>query len=672
VSEYGAAIFPHHAEILAASAIDPAVAAERGYVSVDTKARLESAGFVRSQRIAPGLLIPIYGTDGELRLHQYRPDNPRLEGKTSKPRKYETPWRHPICLDVPRRILGQLRDAGIPLWITEGSRKADAAVSAGACCIALIGVDGWMRDGQALPDWRDVTLKGRVVLIAFDSDVMTKKSVAGALDRLTAWLQYRGAEIRHVLLPQGDATAKTGLDDYLAAGGTLAGLMASASAAAAVIAAEVQERLPPAPVFGAPRDSHTPSDISGPLLDAARQAYTHWLGSKYDLGALDCVLAAAAAAKLDGDPPWMLMVGGSGAAKTETVTALAGAGAVLVSTISGEAALLSGTSSKERASDASGGLLRYVGSRGVLVIKDFTSILSMNRDTRALVLAALREIYDGHWTRNVGTEGGKTLAWRGRLVLIGASTTAWDSAHQVVATMGDRFLLVRLNSAEHRHAAGLQAMRNVSSEAQMRAELADVVGNLMSAVEPKAAITLDDDEIEELLGLADIVTRIRTAVERDYKGEPAFAHDLEMPTRLAKQLVQLARGAIALGMDRGSALAVAERAARDTMPPLRRRALLDVYEHPGSFTGDVVTRLQVPRKTVDRTLQELHLLGLLVVGDVPYGERVRWQYTLTDDIDLLSLKRLAGNVSTPMADTQGKHRRQTGWPPGSIGEEVNQ
>ena len=113
-----------------------------------------------------------------------------------------------------------------------------------------------------------------------------------------------------------------------------------------------------------------------------------------------------------------------------------------------------GPAKRDRSADATGGLLRKIGPHGLLVIKDFTSILSMNRDTRALVLAALREIYDGHWSRNVGTDGGQTLTWRGRVVVIGAVTTAWDSAYQVVSTMGDRFVLVRLSSGQHRRAAG--------------------------------------------------------------------------------------------------------------------------------------------------------------------------------------------------------------------------
>ncbi len=396
----------------------------------------------------------------------------------------------------------------------------------------------------------------------------------------------------------------------------------------------------------------TPTDISGELLGAVHDAYLRWFGKDYDLGALDCVLAAAAAEKLGGDPPWLLVVGGSGAAKTETIVPLAGAGAVAVSTINGEAALLSGTPEKERAKDATGGLLRQLGGRGLLVIKDVTSILSMNRDTRALVLAALREIYDGKWSRHIGSEGGRTLVWKGRIVVIGAVTTAWDSAHQVIATMGDRFVLVRLNSGDHRKAAGRQAMANVSSETKMRDELTTVVTTLMEAIDPGAKIELTDAEVEILLDLADLVTRTRTAVERSYQGDPVFAHALEMPTRFAKQLVQLARGALALGMTREEALTIATRGASDSMPPLRLRILADVAANPDSYTKDVVKRLQLPRQTVDRCLQELHLLSLLVVDDVPYGDdKVRWIYSLAKDVSRDALAILTRNVTTPSGKT---------------------
>jgi hypothetical protein len=381
---------------------------------------------------------------------------------------------------------------------------------------------------------------------------------------------------------------------------------------------------------------------SGQLLACVHNVFLRWFGRQYDVEALDAVLSAAAAERLGGDPCWLLVVSGSGAAKTETVVPLAGAGALVVSTITGEGALLSGTAEKERAKNATGGLLRRIGPCGVLVVKDVTSILSMNRDARAAVLAALREVYDGRWDRNIGADGGKTLTWTGRIVVIGAVTTAWDSAHSVVSMMGDRFVLVRIASKENRRAAGLQALRNVNHETTMRAELSTAVGKLLSTVDTSPrTVALNDSEMSDILDLADIVTLARTAVERDYQGEVVQAHAPEMPTRFAKQLAQVARGGLALGMPRARALQVAVRCAGDTMPPMRLAVLLDVADNPLSLTKDVVKRLQLPRKTTDRVLQELHLLGLLRVDEQPYGQSVRWIYSLADEAAAPALKKLA-------------------------------
>src|SRR5579862_1054465 len=102
-------------------------------------------------------------------------------------------------------------------------------------------------------------------------------------------------------------------------------------------------------------------------LAAVHDVFTRWLGASYDLDAIDAVLATAAAEQLGGDPLWLLLLSGSGAAKTETVQPLAGAGAIVTSTITSEGALLSGTPARDKTKDATGGLLRRLGDRGLLV-----------------------------------------------------------------------------------------------------------------------------------------------------------------------------------------------------------------------------------------------------------------------------------------------------------------
>jgi hypothetical protein len=364
-------------------------------------------------------------------------------------------------------------------------------------------------------------------------------------------------------------------------------------------------------------------------VDYADTVFRKWLGNDYDLDVLHVVLAVAAGNQLDGDPAWLLVVAGSGSAKTETLMPLETIGATVVSSIASEGALLSATSKRETTDAATGGLLRSIGERGVLVIKDFTTILSQNRDTRATVLAALREVFDGRWTRFVGTDGGQTLEWAGRLVVIGAVTTAWDQAHAVVSEMGDRFVLVRFDTTRHRAQSSRRALGNTGNEVTMRRELGNAVKAAVT-VDPTADLTLNETETAALIIVADTVTLARTAVIRDSQGNVVDAHAPEMPTRFAKQLAQVARGAIAIGLPRGDALRLALRVARDSLPPLRRMLLVDLAAHPASLVADVRKRLNKPRTTVDRELQALHMLNVVTLDEVNLGSRIEWRYTLND------------------------------------------
>lgn len=389
-------------------------------------------------------------------------------------------------------------------------------------------------------------------------------------------------------------------------------------------------------------------------LADTHKVFRRWLGEDYDTDALNAVLATAAVESLDGDPLWLLLVSGSGNAKTETVQALDGIGAVVTSTIT-EAGLLSATPRKERAKDSTGGLLRKLEPRGTLVIKDVTSILSMNADARAQMLGALREVYDGRWSRNVGADGGLTLEWSGRVAVVGAVTTAWDKAHAVIASMGDRFVLVRMDSTTGRQRAGRRAIGNTGSETAMRAELAAAAAGVLAGMNPNP-VTVTAAETDALLAAADLVTLARTGVEYDYRGDVIDAHAPEMPTRFAKQLAQVVRGGVAIGMERADALRLAIRCARDSMPPLRLAIIDEVAAHPDSSTAEVRKRIGKPRATVDRQLQALHMLGVLDCEEteISWSGRngTRWTYRLAEGInptalDPKSVPEISNNTPNP-------------------------
>ena len=149
--------------------------------------------------------------------------------KKGKARKYEMRSGSRMLLDVHPRLgrpygdgkVALIAGPAIPLFITEGIPKADAGISIGLCCIALLGV--WNFRGSnaaggktALADWESVALNGRSVYIAFDSDVMEKPEVYDALARLKPFLESRKANVKLIYLPNRENGQKLGLDDYIA------------------------------------------------------------------------------------------------------------------------------------------------------------------------------------------------------------------------------------------------------------------------------------------------------------------------------------------------------------------------------------------------------------------------------------------------------------------------
>ena len=104
-----------------------------------------------------------------------------------------------------------------------------------------------------------------------------------------------------------------------------------------------------------------------------------------------------------------------------------------------------------------------------------------------------------------------------------------------------------------------------------------------------------------------LVTRARTGVDFDHRGDVIDCHALEMPTRFAKRLTQAVCGVVAIGLPRPEALRLAVRCARDSMRPLRLAILDDITANPHSAVRDVRKRLGQPRSTVDLQLQSLNI-----------------------------------------------------------------
>ncbi len=225
-------ITPKHGERLAdshlrmlveESGIDPTLIDERGYFTARSRDEVPDA-FSRGQRRL-GLVVPMFSPDGETGSYQLRADKP-MKDKRGKLSKYMTPKGVGNIIDVHPRNMRALADTSVPLWITEGVKKGDAMTTHGLCAISLAGVWSWCVPGtrgeELLGCWDHVALHGRAVYVVFDSDVMVKPEVELALERLVTALEGRGASVEVVYLPDAPDGTKTGVDDYLVAGGTVA------------------------------------------------------------------------------------------------------------------------------------------------------------------------------------------------------------------------------------------------------------------------------------------------------------------------------------------------------------------------------------------------------------------------------------------------------------------
>lgn len=348
-----------------------------------------------------------------------------------------------------------------------------------------------------------------------------------------------------------------------------------------------------------------------------------------DMGVVRVVLATVVANRLPGEPVWLLVIGPPSGGKTEPLLSLRALPEVCVVATLSEASLLSGTSKRDVAAGAKGGYLREIGEYGILVLKDFGSILSMHRDARAATLAALREVYDGAWTRLLGSDGGKTLAWKGKLGLLAGATEHVDLHHHAMAALGERFISYRLPTVDADRQA-LRALRHSDEKVlAMRRELAEVVGSFFETLTLRSKAGYTHEEQVRLVSLATLVVRSRSAVERDpYTREVVLIPEPEAPARLSIALARLYNGLCTIGVPEAEVWPLLVKVGLDCIPGLRRKLFEVLREHTDLLsTAELAAQTEYHPLTVHRALDDLRLHGIVEKDATGVGKADYWQLT---------------------------------------------
>jgi len=328
-----------------------------------------------------------------------------------------------------------------------------------------------------------------------------------------------------------------------------------------------------------------------------------------DTQAVDILYGVALSHYLPGEPVWLFLIGAPGGTKTELLRAFQGEPFYTISTLTPQT-LISGLNTKGKVD-----LLPNLNGK-VLIVKDFTSILSRDSQEQAQIFADLRGCYDGYLEKAFGSGVGKK-SYHAKFDLIAGVTPAIDMYRVIHGILGERFLKCRIHTDEAK--AIDKAAELMGKEDAMRTSLANGVSDCIAyyakRIKELPIPTCDGNFLEQIKALGNITAKLRSEVARDRYHTVLYYPEAEIGTRLTKQLLKLAQ-ALAIFYEHANIghdeIRCLIRIARDSIPRQRLeivKVVVDTEEYLDSTKVGEVSN--TPTQTAKETLEELWMLKLI-------------------------------------------------------------
>jgi len=351
-------------------------------------------------------------------------------------------------------------------------------------------------------------------------------------------------------------------------------------------------------------------------LERLHEVYRKWLFLDNTDG-VDVTMAVMVSNRIEGDPLWMFIVGPPSGAKTELLMPLRGRHDAHFTDSLTAHTLCSGFTPKS--GDPS--LIPRLNGK-VLVVKDFTTILSMRDVVQDEIFGDLRAAYDGHFRKPFGN--GIIREYESRFSLIGAVTPMIYNRAKQHQALGERFLKFAIcENLDHAHEDDIiaKSISNMNQETRMRDELRDAVVSYLGNEHLNDVAELPKGMTRRIVSLARFGARMRGTVMRDpyrpdiVEGRPSS----EVGARLGKQLAKLA---VSLAMVRhrkkvtDDDYALVKKTVLDTVPQ-RYEDVVKVLvlrmrgEGGGLNAHQVAARTRYPRSTAKRMLEDLEALEIV-------------------------------------------------------------
>jgi len=340
---------------------------------------------------------------------------------------------------------------------------------------------------------------------------------------------------------------------------------------------------------------------------------------------IDILMGAFLANQLKADPFWLIIIAPPSSAKTELLRGFDGNSKVEFLSSLTPKTLVSGFK-KEDGTEPS--LLATLDKK-ILILKDFTTILTLRSEHRQEILSQLREIYDGFYNSAYGT--GKNFEWKGRVGLMAACTPEFDNHQAAINILGDRYILFRMN-IQNSEAVSNFAQKVIGKEQEMRDEIKCTFSKFLTQFDNFIFSTESFSPNDKLTNLACFCAGGRCGVSRNYRNQAIISiPEPEGPARLIKQLTQLGVG---IAFSRGKSNIDSEiykiiaKVGLDLMPTIRKKILFCLWqEHAfeknqfGLSINEISSRCNLPYSTIKYYLEELQAIRIIKKID---GEK-KWQ-----------------------------------------------
>lgn len=334
-------------------------------------------------------------------------------------------------------------------------------------------------------------------------------------------------------------------------------------------------------------------------------------------------------------PIWLMLVAPSSSGKTTALNAFNGL--KLKNPVSGEMIEpthnISDLTENSFASGMNRGdkqtsLLHKMPYGGVMVFKDFTSMISKNEQSRMTIMGQLREIYDGAYTKRTGN--GEDVLWNGKIGAIAGVTEAIFQHMESMSAMGDRFVLYQVNQPDrvevtkykiNQITTGVTEYSTMPILKEMTQQYLQRAFDAMAKSE-NIKLELNEKQINEIVAVADFCTMVRSGLNIDkYRNRITFVPTPEMPMRMFEQMYAIAVSFMFMRkLDEPDCsneipkedLAVIYKIAFDSIPVVRRIALeyLTLYDG-GVTTAALARKINYESEVVAGWLAQLNSLGIV-------------------------------------------------------------